>query len=1259
MIKSSDAEDDSNIQGESAADQPTGVSSEVSQSNGIVAKFRAPKGTLPRLRFGQLYRFRARMVDIAGNSLEVNDSTLGDLENASDAVGYWRFEPVDPPAMVQCARLTEGESLERMVIRSNYDVSTGAYLSTPDFSNAITLPASKDFEYGEISERHLVPPKSAQQQCEQHGMFDAYFGSPEKIKQGYEIAVRESGSLYDSSPGAIVELITPTSLDGVATTKTLPPALPSKENPVGDRMSAGQYVIHREALVRTPYLPDAAAGGVALRAQVAPNGLPYELPGVTDGMVPPDTNVLELGPSCRIRRTPKDNRGKSELVILIDNGGKWPDSQGFRLILEERTETISQSLTSVTTSTDVNPNPTVQANVFTEVFVDKGDGKPADGRPEWSEDERTLTLFASKGSIARLRYASFVDSGVVRNFGIPNWVQYNSDRKFVTVMATLGCNWMMAPFRPLTLVHAIQQPLFDPQLVNLETTRDPGSQQATLTGQNFVLPMTTLRMVRPAPIQTHAVVCLHGPSTSKIEVEAEWHEWVDDPAQDGPTRVQHKGQLGEIRLAEDAKNIFFLDAAVKDAVVAPDDNPQGIAVDRPQARGDVHNFGDTRFRLVQYRVRATTRFREYLPPSLYAQTDLVTRLGPVAQGERFRLPDENDAGAPVLPAAIGDSDPTISDQQTLVRSSAPPDVPKVLYVVPTFRWSQTRSGDGSIQTSTRLGNGLRVWLDRPWFSSGDGELLGVVLPGDGAPFTGIPAPMASLVTQWGRDPLWDTELPKPGIRAVDFSARVISQDVKSRENGTSVHVVGHRVHWDAGRKLWYCDIEINPGATYMPFVRLALVRYQPNAVADAVISKVVLAEFSQILPHRAATIVRQGSNVLISLRGSVPYRGPIEADNKRMPDPLETTGRNRAELVLQTRKGNSDLDWKDAKVLSTTIIGAGSAVMEETTYLNGESIAVPALPVGSAVVALPANTDQEHSRLVLREFERYFTDKIVKNNAALVTKERLFIEERLVYAANFDLVPGDAVPVADPIQQKWEALGGLGFLGKPLTDEIPVFDNIGKFVTYQGGVIYWHPATGANEVHGAILARWAALVAASPTIADYAGSDSFLGYPLTDELPTPDGTGRFNHFQNGSIYWTPATGAHTVIGAIRDKWAALGWEKSFLGYPVTDTAKTSDGAGRFNDFQGGSIYLTSSGTAYEVHGAIRDKWISLGRETSALGYPTSDEQDNPAGGRISHFQHGTITWTSSGGAVAHVTPSILNVPRPVPGTPPINRLPGA
>lgn len=112
------------------------------------------------------------------------------------------------------------------------------------------------------------------------------------------------------------------------------------------------------------------------------------------------------------------------------------------------------------------------------------------------------------------------------------------------------------------------------------------------------------------------------------------------------------------------------------------------------------------------------------------------------------------------------------------------------------------------------------------------------------------------------------------------------------------------------------------------------------------------------------------------------------------------------------------------------------------------------------------------------------------------------------------------------------------------------------------------PATGAHQVIGAILARYQAT----------GGPAGIHGFPVTDELSTPDGRGRFNLFQGGSIYWTPATGAHSVYGAIRDRWAQLGWETSALGYPVSD--EYSVPGGRAQDFQYGSLGWTPDGGTF-------------------------------------------------------------------------------
>jgi hypothetical protein len=169
------------------------------------------------------------------------------------------------------------------------------------------------------------------------------------------------------------------------------------------------------------------------------------------------------------------------------------------------------------------------------------------------------------------------------------------------------------------------------------------------------------------------------------------------------------------------------------------------------------------------------------------------------------------------------------------------------------------------------------------------------------------------------------------------------------------------------------------------------------------------------------------------------------------------------------------------------------------------------------------------------------------------------------------LVGAAGSAAAGPIDDKYAALGGSrGFLGTAVTEERTTPDGVGRYRHYRGGSIYWSPGTGAHEVHGLIRDKWAAL----------GWERSFLGYPVTDETSTPDSIGRYNHFEHGSIYWSPESGAHEIHGLIREKWANLGWERGYLGYPITDELETSDRTRRFNTFQYGTLLWSPATGAY-------------------------------------------------------------------------------
>lgn len=97
-----------------------------------------------------------------------------------------------------------------------------------------------------------------------------------------------------------------------------------------------------------------------------------------------------------------------------------------------------------------------------------------------------------------------------------------------------------------------------------------------------------------------------------------------------------------------------------------------------------------------------------------------------------------------------------------------------------------------------------------------------------------------------------------------------------------------------------------------------------------------------------------------------------------------------------------------------------------------------------------------------------------------------------------------------------------------------------------------------------------------------------------------------------------------------------GWN---LETPLTEITPIFEG--RFQRFQDFSIYENQhDNQAYEVHGAIYQKYLEFNETTGDLGFPTSDEMDNPEseGGKMSMFQYGIIYWTSYDGAYVQLYP---------------------
>ncbi|KOG12518.1 MULTISPECIES: hypothetical protein [Streptomyces] len=246
-------------------------------------------------------------------------------------------------------------------------------------------------------------------------------------------------------------------------------------------------------------------------------------------------------------------------------------------------------------------------------------------------------------------------------------------------------------------------------------------------------------------------------------------------------------------------------------------------------------FGDTRRRHVTYRATAVSRFQDCFPRATAADPQACLSEG-------------------VL-------------EVTDVPSSARPPAPKVLHTVPTFRWTRSHDGQQSL-TRWRYGGGLRVLLERPWYVSGDDERLAVLT----WPSPSAPADVLRYVSVAGRDPIWTTGAPPAVLSRSDVVApRGDRVDLPELER--AVDVIAYPVHFDQAADRWYADIDLSPlvTASYFPFVRLALARYQDHTV-DGVptLSPSVLTEPVQLPPHRRLLVTRTTGRATVLLDGLGP-----------------------------------------------------------------------------------------------------------------------------------------------------------------------------------------------------------------------------------------------------------------------------------------------------------------------------------------------------------------------------------------------------
>ncbi|MDQ3987426.1 MAG: hypothetical protein M3280_13130 [Actinomycetota bacterium] len=582
-------------------------------------------------------------------------------------------------------------------------------------------------------------------------------------------------------------------------------------------------------------------------------------------------------------------------------------------------------------------------------------------------DEHVLRIALPPGDIQRFRLSSSLDRADLDLFGLwrhlPPALRDNED---VANAAADGWLWALTPYDEVTLVHAVPRPLEAPRPTKLTALRaGEGSTDVYFMG----------------------AVDVHGPSTEMITAEARWVDPVDNLS----LPVPHEQSTQAIAFTSPIREVEDLAVLYGEATDHQVDVP---GVGQVWLHSAIQRLGDTRHHNFRLRFRAATRFREYFDPA---------SLKPAPPNEP-KPGDPVDDGQSVVGPEI----------EISVPSSARPAAPVVHSILPLFRWQVGGEPEQPVAVRRRRRAGVRIYLNRPWYSSGADELLGVLLAPRGNDATALKHP----VSQWGADPIWDgAEVSNRAmhmeldnlLRATGLDDRPVDAlpvvppatlPLASVPGAPEVLVLGYRPQFNPDRGLWYVDAAVEPGDTFWPFVRLAVARYQPNSIPGCHLSAPVRCDYVQLVPERTASVSRTDSrHVRVVVSGPVATRDRptriVESPASRsgIQEWAAFVGVHRKVIARLQRVDPSiptDLGWETISAVELSLRGHGRTTHEAAWV--GELAAPEDLP-------LRTPGKNEDWRVTIEEWERLPGDPL-----ALVDPASPPVwEQRLIYADEITL----------------------------------------------------------------------------------------------------------------------------------------------------------------------------------------------------------------------------------------------------------------
>lgn len=218
-----------------------------------------------------------------------------------------------------------------------------------------------------------------------------------------------------------------------------------------------------------------------------------------------------------------------------------------------------------------------------------------------------------------------------------------------------------------------------------------------------------------------------------------------------------------------------------------------------------------------------------------------------------------------------------------------------------------------------------------------------------------------------------------------------------------------------------------------------------------------------------------------------------------------------------------------------------------------------------------------------------------------------------------------AFAITEPIRSAFNSAGGIA--GAPGWPTGAVVCDAGNTCsqTFSGGTVLVSAGGDARYLDSRIAGVYLADVAAlGKTVSGVVGISAW------------GEAGIVQAFEGGAIAWSPTGGAHALRGGMRAQFGELGGIGGLPGWPVGDMNCNGDVCAQ--QFRGGLV-LSSPTRGAIVDQEFVDRYIELGAQAGALGWPTSARTAIPAsgGGAVMAFEGGALAssaagvWAVSGG----------------------------